>query len=294
MAVSLIESRNFLNLVGNKDYFSSQGDLIALAEALYAASSEQVRGAGRASLEAGRAKLAQLIKLHDVAIRLNALTPLRDGKSFVLGPDLTTSQALKTDIESLGLSLSTSQNYYIQSTTTDKAGKPLSSNAKQVASQVEMTAAEAGKLVSGPDAQGVESRSTTDKDGNVTTYTLYKQERVLTASKDDVATLLQTIATGEETLHKEFTDEMMRVQAFVGQLGELQPAYADTRSAKARKDETRLVETRQSDLIERAHHAHRDKVREQRDIGPLGPPESQSALPATAAGPQAPTKETST
>lgn len=253
MSDTSIRTNSLQSLLGTKDFFTSQGDLIAVAEALYAATAEQVNKVTRSLVVAAQNRLLQLAKLNEIGKQLDSLASV-DTKTLALGVDQATSDALVADLDAASVSLTTGESYYIASQSYNKDGTLLGAQGSHIANASEKTTAEAGTLVGTPDAEGNEIRKVMNADGAYTLYSLLKSDTVLTASATDVATALDTIALTTAPLLETVATDILRIKAF---LTEHPPQRADGRFGEARSEESKKLDARQAEYVSLAEVAMR-------------------------------------
>lgn len=253
-----------LSPVVNVASFTDGGDPLALLQAIFAASAHEMRGAAVTMSEQALNNLSTLAELRQVQDKLESLAPAGDGKSVLLGSTLDSGKALKAQIEALGFSLNTEERYNLSSVTRDKNGTVVSTSNKHLATTAEMQAAEAGKLVSGPTG-GVEVRSVTALDGSSTSYTLYKNERALTATQADVTVLMGQVAADMNTLQQSVSQEISRVQAFANAISD-NSKEGERLFTDARKQERSKLDTDRADKRHDVGEAIQARVRQRRDI----------------------------
>lgn len=254
-----------INPVVSSTSFTGGGDPIALLQAIFAASAHEMRGAAVGFSDQAVKYLETLSSLRQLEDKVETLAPAGDGKSVLLGSTLASGEDLKAQIEALDFSITTQERYNLSSKTTDKTGKLLSTGAKHLATTAEMAAAEAGKLVTGPTAAGVETRSVTFSDGSAITYTLYKNEKALTATVDDTNTLKAQITAKMDTMQLSVTAEIARAQAFANAI--LEDSQANDRLFKdARKQEAATVDKGLTSQRQTIDDSIGKRVRDRRDI----------------------------
>lgn len=245
-------STNFASAPVN---FAPGDDLIAVVKAKYAASTEGYRSALETSCDSATGNLAKLAQLKALSEKLANAAKADDGKSVILGSDLAGSNAVKSDIQSLGVSLSTEQRYYISSITGNADGTGASS-AHHLATAAEMAAGEAATLIA-TDSSGTEFRQTI-VNGNVTNYLLYKGESVLTASQADVTTLLTQLKAAAAPIESAAKDALARVKAYAGLL-EKEKGIPDP-TVKLRKREAQSVDSRLQEQSQSVIEASRQRI----------------------------------
>ncbi|MDP3492934.1 MAG: hypothetical protein Q8R82_07455 [Hyphomonadaceae bacterium] len=165
---------------------------------------EGVMGARRESISWAKDQLSDRARLLALDKLLTRLTTMSDGKGILLGATLDESQAMKAELASLGVDLTTESSYHLTIGTFDSTGKAIAGT-KHVATPTEKSAAEAAPLTTAADKNGVEVR--TSGTGNARkVYTLYKKEEALTASGANLADLRAATAAsllrGEVQLQK--------------------------------------------------------------------------------------------
>lgn len=185
--------------------FGDGGDIAAVLDAVKAGVVNELTGklknsANSASLM--RQQLSALLKLRDELPRLSVLG---DAKTVTLGTDMGASNAVVSELGAAGLSLNTSQSYYIQ----------VDGGAKHIATPTELAAAQAATLTTSTSSPATETRSVTDSSNKTTVYKLYKDEGVLTASKADVDSLTASINAALPALQLAVHAEDVRLQASI-------------------------------------------------------------------------------
>jgi hypothetical protein len=197
-------------------------------------------------------RLKKLQALNTLSSKLAGFATIDDGKRAVLGSDLAEGNAVKADLAAAGMTLATDQTYNIAVVTKDDKGNSVVGT-KRAATAAERTAIEAGTLVTAANDKGEETRSVT-VDGTTTTYTLFKNETLLTASKADLDDFLAAIPG----LAQELVNEVEMGRARIQSIGTAMKEEEDKMLEPSRKHQRHVAETRVSEkrdaLIDRSIH----------------------------------------
>ncbi|RYX93958.1 MAG: hypothetical protein EOO28_16365 [Comamonadaceae bacterium] len=265
--MSTINSANRTSLLaslGNVT-FGDGGDIAAVLDAVKAGVVNQLSDNVRSSSEAANLKRQQLAGLLYLQRALPDLQALAGG-TVALGLDAASGNALAAEVTRAKLDLETGQTFYIA----------VNGGEKHIASPAELTQAQSANLSSAATAPAVETRTKTDGEGHVTTYTLFKDEKVLTASKADVDKLYESVSDSIPALLIDMQVEDVRLQASMRSVqanvyadAKAQAQPLDLRKTQHRRDEGALVERREdiSEGIRRQHVRDRDDTRAERKTG---------------------------
>jgi hypothetical protein len=238
-------------VLANKDFLTSSGDLLAIAEAFYAATSEGVNNVARKLIDAARSRLAQLSLLNDLNKKLGSLAPV-DSTTVALGATKADCDALVAELGKAGITLTTKSSYYLSSQTYNSSGTLVGAIGPHIASASEKTVAEGGTLIGQTAADGDETRLVAGSSGSYTLYYLNKSDTVLTAAKTDVNTALGTIATDTEPLLETASEDALNIAAFLKQHP---PQKKDGSIDQSREEERNRLNTRLGDFLELARVA---------------------------------------
>jgi hypothetical protein len=213
------------------------GDVATMQQAVRASVKDQLAANASQSLIAAKWKLADLSTLTGVRDKLTKLAVptnlTSDGRCIV-------SSALNTEITSLGLPLKT----------TTCCQMTISGALKHLATAEEMAAAEAAPRISGPDATtGVETRAATNSWGVTTTYTLYRNDTTITASKADVQSAIGNIGTELTARVRDAGRAMLQVNAFREVVQDQGVQTTDANRRKSTNEDRQRNEAMQATIV---------------------------------------------